>query len=719
MKDSFKETFKEEALELLAELEAALLELEKNPENRKTVGRVFRALHTIKGSGAMVGFEDIAAFTHEVETIFELVRLEQMAVTKELIDLTLSAGDLIRKMLESAGAGGAASENEAQEIIRALKSLGAGTDANSDGCRILSGSKESAAPELSAKISSPPPAPADTSAKQATYRISFRPGRSIFKRGFNPVLLLNELRGLGVCNVMACLDSIPDIANLEPEECWIYWDIILTTGEGLNAIRDVFIFVEEDSELKIDLIEEAQEGARGASAKRIGEILVERGCLSEKELEDVLKKQKRIGEMLVDEGLVSREKVHVALAEQKHISEVRQKSRKEDAASTVRVSAEKLDTLVDLVGELVTVQASLSQLAVSKKMPELHSVAEHVERLTAELRDNAMSIRMQPIGTTFNKFNRLVRDLSRELGKEVSMVTEGAETELDKTVIERLNDPLVHLIRNCIDHGIELPDARRAVGKAREGKVLLSAAHSGGHVLITIEDDGAGLDKEAIYNKALASGLIAPGAELGDREIFGLIFSPGFSTAREVTNISGRGVGMDVVKRSIHALGGSIDINSSRGAGTTVTLKLPLTLAIIDGLLVRIEKSSFIMPLSIVEECVELTREDVKRSNDRHMIYLRDKIVPYIRLREQFGIDGAIPPIEQIVIAETANGKVGLVVDKVIGENQTVIKNLGKIYRNVEGISGATILGDGSVALILDIPHLVQQVEVQEEAWIH
>jgi len=336
-----------------------------------------------------------------------------------------------------------------------------------------------------------------------------------------------------------------------------------------------------------------------------------------------------------------------------------------------------------------------------------------VERLTGELRDSALNIRMLPIGSTFSKFKRLVRDLSSELGKEIELTTDGAETELDKTVIEKLNDPLVHLIRNSLDHGIEQPEARVAAGKTRHGTVHLAAVHSGDSVLITIQDDGAGLDKEAIRSKAIERGVIAAQAELTDKELFNLIFAPGFSTAKKISSISGRGVGMDVVKRAIEALRGTIDITSVHGEGTRITVRIPLTLAIIESLLVRIGPDFFMMPLSLVDECVELTRQDVARSNGRHLANVRDHLVPYIPLRERFLIRGDCPDIEQIVITEVNGSRIGFVVDQVIGEHQTVIKSLGRAYKNVEGISGATILGDGSVALILDVPQLVQSVEAE------
>jgi two-component system chemotaxis sensor kinase CheA len=412
--------------------------------------------------------------------------------------------------------------------------------------------------------------------------------------------------------------------------------------------------------------------------------------------------------------------VESALAEQQQVRDLREKRQSTDIASTIRVATEKLDSLVNLIGEMVTVQARLSQTVAAKGYSDLLTVAEDVERLTASLRDNTLSIRMLPIGTTFSRFTRLVRDLSTELGKEAELVTDGAETELDKTVIERLGDPLVHLIRNCIDHGIEAPGAREAIGKPRCGTVRLSAEHSGAHVLIRIQDDGAGLDTDAIRAKALERGLIRADAELSDSELHAFIFAPGFSTARSVTNVSGRGVGLEVVKKSIDALRGSVEIGSTKGAGTAITLKLPLTLAIIDGFLTRIGAEYFVFPLSLVAECVELPCEDRHKGDNRHLgrhlLNVRGEIVPYVRLREQFLIKAEPPPVEQVIITGMNGNRVGFVVDHVIGSHQTVIKNLGTFYRDVEGISGATILGDGTVAMILDVPKLVQSAVMDEKA---
>jgi two-component system chemotaxis sensor kinase CheA len=699
------EIFKEEAYELLAELESALLALEETPDDPELIGRVFRAMHTIKGSGAMFGFDDIAAFTHEVETIYDLVRSGEIAITKELVDLTLSARDHILAMLNATEGAGATGEAKTKELVRLFKSL-----------HQEAGAKET--PHSAPASSLPEKQSSDTSGDNVTYRIRFRPVGDIFRKGTNPVFLLDELRQLGDCEVIAQTDLIPVLKDMDPESCYTYWDVLLTTSRGTDAIKDVFIFVEDECELHIEVIDGSGSLDNEAAYKKLGDILVERGDLTQDDLEKVLREQKRIGEMLVEAGVVDARHVESALSEQRQVRGNREKRIAAESASSIRVQSHKLDTLVDLVGELVTVQARLSQTAAMRNDGELLSISEVVERLTEELRDNTMSIRMMPMGTTFGKFRRLVRDLSRELGKEVEMITEGAETELDKTVIERLSDPMVHLIRNCIDHGIETPDVREGAGKPRQGRVYLSAVHSGAHVLIRVRDDGCGLDAENIHAKAVEKGMISPEAELSEKDIYALILAPGFSTAKDITNVSGRGVGMDVVKRSIDALRGSIEIDSEKGAGTTVTLKLPLTLAIIEGLLVKLGVDNFVLPLSAVEECIELTREDVARAHGRHIINVREQIVPYIHLRNHFHMKGDVPALQQIVITGTNGQRVGFVVDHIVGEHQTVIKNLGKMYRDTKGISGATILGDGTVALILDIHQLIESVEVEETSCI-
>lgn len=697
-----KNAFKEEAYELLTELESSLLELEERSGDTTLIGRVFRAMHTIKGSGAMFGFDNIAKFTHEVETVFDMVRSGKLTVTKELIDLTLASRDLIRSMLDASDGLGQADEEKSKDIITALKKIS---------CSGSGSACAASVPELTGNLETP-----EDTEEETTYRIRFKPPKDIYLRGINPLMMLEEIRQLGECRVVAQTCDIPLLDDFEPDYNYVFWDIILTTKYSVNKIRDVFIFIVDDSEIKIDAIFRTNDFDGNEECKKLGEILVERGDLLQEDLQKILSEHKKLGEKLVEAGLVAPDSVQSALAEQQHINEIREKRQAVENAASMRVPAAKLDTLVNLVGELVTVHARLNQAAVRTQDTEILSVAEDVERLMWELRDNTMSIRMLAIGTTFSRFKRLVRDLSLELGKDIELATEGAETELDKTVLDQLNDPMVHLIRNSIDHGIELPDVREASGKPRKGTILLSAVHSGANILIRIKDDGSGIDKDAVRAKAVEKGLIKADSELTDKEIFSLIFAPGFSTSPKVTNVSGRGVGMDVVKRGIDALRGAIDISSVRDEGTTITIRLPLTLAIIDGFLVRVSGEHYVIPLSIVSECMELTSEHFARSHGKDIVDVRGGIVPYIRLRRRFGInDTEKPEIEHLVITEVDGSKVGFVADQIIGQHQTVIKNLGTVYKDVDGLSGATILGDGTVALILDIPRLVTQV-VRAEA---
>ncbi len=698
-----RESFREEAQELLAELEASLLELEEVPGDEAHIGRVFRVMHTIKGSGGACEFTEVSAFTHEIESFFDLVRKGKIAVTKEIIDLTLRARDQIKEMFDVYYRGGSIVPGRTADILSQFKKLTPAGLAAARGTAPGRTSQQQAEPEA--------PVPG----KQVTYRIQFRPSPAILAEGTNPLDLLKELIGLGDGRIVARTDAIPYLEDFNPDLCYTFWDVILTTSRGINAIEDVFIFVKDKSELTIAVIDE--EGCLAydeAAYKMLGEILLERGDINSEDLHLALKTKKRVGEVLVETGIVSGDTVESALAEQEHMREMRERRQTAETASSIRVSTDKLDGLVDLVGELVTVQARLSQTAASRNDPALLSLAEEVERLTADMRERTMSIRMLPIGTTFSRFRRLVRDLGQELGKDVELVTEGAETELDKTVIEKLGDPLVHLIRNSIDHGIEAPEVRKAARKPAVGTVSLSAVHSGAHVLIEIRDDGAGLDRDAVRAKAVERGIIRDDADLTDKEVLGLVLLPGFSTAKTITSVSGRGVGLDVVKRAIDALRGTIEISSDKGTGTVITLRLPLTLAIIDGFLTKIGEEHFIFPLSLVEECVELTGNSSATGNNKHLIDVRGHIVPYVRLREQFGIAGAGPAIEQIVIVRIEQKRVGFVVDHIVGGHQTVIKNLGTYYRNAEGLSGATILGDGTVALILDVPKLVRVAEQDE-----
>ncbi len=697
--DLNRQAFSVEATELLTELESALLMLESQPDAQDIIDRVFRAMHTIKGSGAMFGFDDIAAFTHDVETVFDLVRNGELAVTARLLDLTLKARDHIANLLSASIADEEPDLEHGAAITRQLREL-AGNVAP----------VEMPAPRADA---------AEEGVESTTLRIRFRPYEDIYLSGNNPLAILDEIRDLGETIAFPYMDRTPALESLNPERCFVRWDVICSTTEPISKVEEVFLFVEDDSDVEIHVIDQGGDALGEYEYKKLGEILLERGDLRQEDLRKILKEKRFLGEELVSAGVVSPVQVQAALTEQKVVRQKREsrqvREKTVETATSIRVAAEKLDTLVDLVGELVIVQAQISQMVSERRDASLSMLAEELGRLSDELRDSTLGIRMLPIGATFNKFRRLVRDLSAELGKEIELTTRGEETELDKTVIERLNDPLVHLLRNSIDHGVEQPEDRVARGKPRHGSILLTAEHSGGEVLICIKDDGKGIDAKAVLAKAVERGLVHPEAELSEKDIFNLLFLPGFSTAQQVTNVSGRGVGMDVVKRGIDQLRGMVEIESELGVGATITIKLPLTLAIIEGLQVKVGEEFYVIPLSLVEECVELIRKDHER-NGEQIINLRGEIVPYIRLREWFDVPGEELTIEQIVIVGVQGARVGVVVDHVIGEHQTVIKSLGRLYKAVEGISGATIRGDGAMALILDVPKLVQSA-VAAHSW--
>jgi two-component system chemotaxis sensor kinase CheA len=681
--DQFRLGFREEARELLMELEAVLLELNERREDSELIGRVFRALHTIKGSGAMFGFDDLAAFAHKLENAFDEVRKGQLAVTPELVDLTLSALDQIRAMVEEGVGESAVDPSTCAEILAKLRTLTGSGD---------SGAVTSAPPAHDAKAEAKSETGTDGGAERV-WHIHFAPGPDLMNNGADPLLLVRELGQLGRLTAVASMASLPTLAELEPERCYVCWDMELETSAGEDALRDVFIFVEDSCELVIEsadmerLAEGREAGVSGADEQRKQETISEKGkpapvCAGDRIARALEEKRKSPGRRATDAP---------------------------DNAASLRVPAARLDQLVDLVGELVTVQARLSEFAAQSQESEVLAVAEEIERLTSELRENSMTLRMLPIRATFERFRRLVHDLARDLGKNVELTIEGAETELDKTVIDQLGDPLMHLIRNSMDHGIEQPDERAARDKRPMATIHLAARHSGASVLIEVADDGAGIDVDAVRSRAVERGLTTADAPLSEAEIFAFIFEAGFSTAKRVTDVSGRGVGMDVVRQRVESLRGSIEIASQRGSGTTVTLRLPLTLAIIDGLLVKVGDESFVLPLAATLECIELTREEVERANGKHVANVRGEIVPYIPLRQYFGVTTPRPEREQIMVVECEEGRCGLVVDEVVGDCQTVIRNLGRLYRHVQVVSGATILGNGTVALILDPQRLVQE----------
>ena len=670
----FSRAFREEARELLVELESVLLELNEHREDGELVGRVFRGLHTIKGSGAMFGFEDLATFTHNLENAFDEVRKGRLRVTPELVDLTLSALDQIRAMVEE-GEGESVVDAEAcSDILARLRAL----------TGIAENAASKPAPPAEARPGTGAASTGPEEAREQVWRIHFAPGPDLLRNGADPLLLVRELAEMGRLTAEASMAGIPPLEALEPERCYVSWEMVLATTASEDRIRDVFIFVEDICELTIAPV--PAEPAAGAVAE-------ESQAIAEK---TAAPKPTCAGD-LIARGL-----------DEKRKSPGRRATDQPDNAASLRVPAARLDQLVDLVGEMVTVQARLSAIAARSADGEVLEVSEEIERLTSALRENSMTLRMVPIRATFERFRRLVHDLARDLGKNVELTIEGAETELDKTVIDQLGDPLMHLIRNSMDHGIESPERRAAEGKRPMARIHLSARHSGASVLIGVSDDGAGIDAAAVRARAIERGLTPADAQLSDAEIFSFIFQPGFSTAQQVTDLSGRGVGMDVVRQRVESLRGSIDVASQRGTGTTVTLRLPLTLAIIDGLLVTVGDAFFVLPLASTLECIELTREESEQATGKHVANVRGEIVPYIRLRQYFHVKTAAPEREQIMVVECEDGRCGLVVDQVLGDCQTVIRNLGRLYRHVQVVSGATILGNGVVALILDPQRLVQ-----------
>lgn len=641
--------FRIEAGELLEQVEQGLLDLGHRLDDMNLVNAVFRGLHTLKGSGAMFGFDALAAFTHHCESAFDRVRKGDVRATPDLVSVILSAADHMRALVD-----GDAPAAHGQAILDRLAT----------------------AVDAAAGISAPVAAPAP---RKQGWILSFRLPPDAMANGTSPLALLDELRELGEATIVATFDKLPALDDLNPGHCFVGWDCTLIGDISREAIEDVFLFVMDDMDITIAplAVEEAGEADVAAAPEQ--------------------------APVVVDAPVAANDITPRAASANRAQGE------------HVRVPAERLDELMDRVGELVIAQSRLSQLAGHGHDLSLRSVSEEIERLAGEMRDTMMILRMVPVSTLFGRFRRLIHDLANETGKAIELVTEGETTEVDKTVIERLFDPLVHIIRNSCDHGLEKAEDRIAAGKSANGVIRLSAHQAGGEVLITITDDGRGIDVERVRAKAEANGLIQPGQVVSEDELLGLIFHPGFSTAAQVTNLSGRGVGMDVVKRTIESLRGSIDVKSVSGQGSTITLRIPLTLAIIEGLLVRVGEGRYVIPLAAVEECLELSLEEDLRSRGRSIITLRERLVPFLRLRDLFETGTKPDTYQKIVVVGTGAERVGLVVDQIVGNHQTVIKAMSPLHRNVAAFAGATILGDGSVALILDIAQLIAMSQPREE----
>jgi two-component system chemotaxis sensor kinase CheA len=663
-------TFVEEARELIEGLEAQLLDLEHGA-SPEAVDSVFRVLHTLKGSGAMFGFTELARFTHHFEEAFDRVREGRVGVDLRLITLSLQARDHMRAMLDLGGDGPAAA---------ALAATPEAAGLIADLAAMLG---NPAAPAATAACGPVVPGPAD--ADERVWTITFRPAPNALRNGMRPDLLMAELAGLGrVLSEVVDTSAVPDLAEIDPMTSYLGWTVRLATAEPRAAIEAVFIFADDaDLTIAADGSAPATTGVQNPPSPSAGQPAP-------------------VGQVdMVIESAPSRAPAGERSAE-------RAGRGTDMVGETIRVPALRLDEIVDQLGELVIAQARLSGLAARLGEPDLDTLSEEMGRLVSSLRDATLAIRMLPIETVFGKFRRVVRDLSAELGKDVVLVTEGGATEIDKNVIDRLSEPLVHMIRNSVDHGIEPVDRRRAAGKSDRGTVRLAASQEGGEVLIRVSDDGGGLNLPAIRARAVARGLIAEDSAVSDHELQQLIFAPGFSTAQTVSKVSGRGVGMDAVKTAIEALRGTVDVDSTPGEGCRITLRLPVSLAIIDGLLVRLGLETFVIPLSAVEECVELADTERRRESGRTMLQIREQLVPWLDLDAVFGRPPSSAAARRLVVVRCDGMRLGLVVDDIVGQHQTVIKTFSAYHRGIEGLSGATILGDGSVALIVDVASLAR-----------
>ncbi|XVU28870.1 chemotaxis protein CheA [Actinoplanes sp. CA-054009] len=693
--------FVTEARDLVQGLEEGLLELEDQPGGGETVNAIFRAAHTLKGSSGLFGMRHLVEFTHVVETVLGSVRDGTLDVSPGLVSALLPCTDHISSQIENLAAGQMEPDSsQAAEGLRLLEGLNP----------YLQNGMTTTASERVAEEAEP-------EQRERTWQLALNFGPDCLRNGMDPLSFLRYLSSLGeVTDVVTGAGELPDADDMDPESCYLSFDVTLVTAAPKSEIETVFDFVREDSDIRIVPAEsELDAYVRAIRAMpendRIGDVLITSGAVTELEMEEALRLQQEravrlgtqpepIGELLVEMGIVQRDIVDAALARQRRTTETRSHDNR-----TIRVDAGRLDKLIDLVGELVIAQSSTGLTgAVSEAQAE-------VMRLVDEVRHSALSLRMVPIGTTLRRFERVVRDVSMELNKEVSLVITGADTEMDKALVERISDPLLHLVRNSLDHGVEPPAERRKYGKNQQGTLRLNAYHDAGNIVIEVADDGRGLDRDRILAKAVERGLVAPDTPLTDPEVYNLIFEPGFSTAETVSNLSGRGVGMDVVKRNVTSLRGDIEMDSTRGVGTTIRIRLPLTLAIIDGFLVGVGTSSFIVPLDRVTECVELPPGPLGRD----VMNLRGEVLPFIRLKQLFNIPGPPARRQNVVIVEQSGQRTGLVVDSLLGELQTVIKPLGILFSRVKCISGSTILGNGEIALILDVGPLIADHSDREQ----
>ena len=684
----FHQVFFEESFEGLEVMESGLMELEPGSADDETINAIFRAAHSIKGGSGTFGFKAIADFTHVMETLLDEMRDGKREVTQGNTDILLRSVDCLREMLEAAQAG---DEADAERVRQHQQEL----------------EQELANSGAASSTASPPAAAAapDTASAAAHWRIVFKPEARLFQTANDPLPLLRELRELGALELETDLSRVPDFDQLEPEDCYLQWTMTLTGDVEKGQIEEVFAWVEDLCELSIEAVQTAVSDNPSPASE-------ERQMIPQRRAEDQ-------GAKGADRRQSDRRKSE------------RRGGGGGSAQSSIRVETGKIDALINMVGELVITQSMLGLLG--EKIEDRQAVTPQdiekmldglmqLERNTRELQESVMQVRMMPISFTFSRFPRLVRDLSGKLGKKIELRLEGETTEVDKTVIEKIGDPMVHLVRNSLDHGIEMPEERVAAGKPETGTIELNAYHQGGNIVIEIKDDGRGMDKAKLLGKAIERGLVSEDDLLTDQQIYELIFMPGFSTAEVVSDVSGRGVGMDVVRRNIQELGGNVEIDSELGVGTTITIRLPLTLAILDGQTVTVGGENYIIPIISIVESLQVKPEQISRVGGQGETFrLRDEYIPIIKLYEIFGFaDQGAKPLEEglLVVVEAEGEHVGLFVDDLLGQQQVVIKSLEANYKKIEGFSGATILGDGSVALILDMPGILKlnkNLQLQQE----
>lgn len=709
--------FLEEASELVDEVEESLLTMENDPGNRDTINQAFRCFHTIKGGAGFCGADGLADYTHKVETLMVRVRDGSLMPDSSMISSLLESLDCVKSFFDELR--GVAPLNNDLIIGNLLK-----LDAIEQG----SGQQQAEPSPLPPSSNAAPesvesfPEPVEEDEEESglgpmhSYLIQLRMPTDTLEKGVHPLEIFQLLQMLGPLVVIPHTDEIPPLETFNPREMKIWWSIKLETNEGQSAIEDNLGFYLDNSAMDITLLD-------GPPAETVAKArLNQPDSKSQSPLQTLSETQSNVPE---DSQAVT-PAPPVSPPPPPSIVKSRASAPKaptgSPSSSTIRVAIGKLDQLVSLVGESILQQSRLAKFAeqvaaLDKGMAvDFSKIIKDGARNINELRTHVMGLRMVPIRGLFTPLQRTVRDYAKDNAKDIVLLTEGEDTELDKTVIEQVNGPLNHLLRNAMDHGIEATDVRIANGKPAQGQILLKAYQEEGFIHVEIRDDGGGINTERVLAIAQAKGVVEESAILTEKEIHQLIFEPGFSTAEQVTDVSGRGVGMDVVRNNIETLGGSIGIVSVPGQGTTMTMKIPLTLAIIDGLLVKVADSQFILPLAGIEECIEMFHRKEREIEGQRVVKVRDEAVPYVCFREQFGIVGAPPDIEQLVIVNLHQRMVGFVVDQIIGEHRTVIKNLGVMYKDLKEYSGATILGDGTVVLILDLNRLLRKVEDHEKS---